>query len=269
MHTERPAPFVLLSTNHGTMIVNRNDYCENEGYVFGVGASLFLKSCYDPEEVALILHLLSECRLMNGDGVVAIDCGANIGVHTIEWSKHMHEWGVVFSFEAQERIFYALAGNITINNCLNAQAFNVAVGSKCEQIEIPEPNYLLPTSFGSLELKQHDRSEFIGQTFSSDSKKRTVNQVSIDSLGLGRIDFIKIDVEGMEKEVIDGALEAIHKFRPVIFLEYLKSDEQSLINTLAHLGYETFKVGINLLAQPIDKRLRSEFFQTFFSLTSS
>jgi FkbM family methyltransferase len=51
---------------------------------------------------------------------VAIDCGANIGTHTIEWAKKMTGWGAVIGIEAQERIFYALAGNIAINNCFNA-----------------------------------------------------------------------------------------------------------------------------------------------------
>jgi hypothetical protein len=42
------------------------------------------------------------------DGVVVIDCGANIGAHTIEWGKRMTGWGSVLAIEAQERIYYAL-----------------------------------------------------------------------------------------------------------------------------------------------------------------
>ena len=37
-----------------------------------------------------------------GDGVMAIDCGANVGVHTLEWSRLMYGWGEVIAFEAQE-----------------------------------------------------------------------------------------------------------------------------------------------------------------------
>ena len=61
-------------------------------------------------------------RRFHGDGVVAIDCGANIGVHTVEWAIAMTGWGSVVAIEAQERIYYALAGNIAINNCFNAIA---------------------------------------------------------------------------------------------------------------------------------------------------
>ena len=55
----------------------------------------------------------------------------------------MYGWGNVISFEAQEKIYYALAGNITINNCLNVSARLSAVGLNCSSIEIPEINYLI------------------------------------------------------------------------------------------------------------------------------
>jgi FkbM family methyltransferase len=64
------------------------------------------------------------------DGVVVIDCGANIGAHTIEWGKRMTGWGSVLAIEAQERIYYALAGNIVINNCFNAVALHAAIAEK-------------------------------------------------------------------------------------------------------------------------------------------
>lgn len=127
----KPAPFVILSTGHGTMIVNRNDYfmtSANEG--FGVGMQLFETSLFDAPEVDSVLQLLQLRRAHHGDGVVALDCGANIGVHTLEWAHLMTGWGSVVAFEPQERIYYALAGNIAINNCFNARALHTAVGGE-------------------------------------------------------------------------------------------------------------------------------------------
>ena len=85
----RTQAFVLASTDHGSMIVNRFDYKSVEGgsHFFGVGAQLMHKGCFDPEEVKLALTMLDARRQRFGDGVVAIDCGATIGVHTIEWAK--------------------------------------------------------------------------------------------------------------------------------------------------------------------------------------
>jgi FkbM family methyltransferase len=59
--------------------------------------------------------------------VVALDCGANIGVHSVEWARLMKDWGSVIAVEAQERVFYALAGNLTLQNCFNARAIWAAV----------------------------------------------------------------------------------------------------------------------------------------------
>jgi len=132
----RPIAFVLASSNHGSLIVNRNDYRmtgTNSG--FGVGYQLLNTSSFDPGEVAFVLGLLSCRRKHFGDGVVAIDGGANIGVHTVEWARHMHGWGRVTAFEAQEMIFYALAGNIALNNCLNARARLAALGEGCGRCE--------------------------------------------------------------------------------------------------------------------------------------
>ena len=100
------------------------------------------------------MQLLKTRRQNFGDGVFAIDCGANIGVHTIEWAQLMYGWGEVISFEAQERIFYALAGNITLNNCFNARAIWAAVGAESGFINVPMPDYFVPSSFGSLEIKK-------------------------------------------------------------------------------------------------------------------
>ena len=66
----------------------------------------------------------------------------------------MTGWGQVLAFEAQERIYYALAGNIAINNCFNARALHAAVTSEAGRMKIPAPDYLAPASFGSLELRK-------------------------------------------------------------------------------------------------------------------
>src|SRR5215469_2693674 len=160
----RKIAFVTVATEHGTLIVNRFDqHIVDQTTGYGVGFQLLEASAYDAAEVDLTLKLLDLRRQHYGDGAIAVDCGANIGVFTVEWAKHMTGWGAVMAFEAQERIYYALAGNIAINNCFNARAINAAVSSRSGSMKIPQPNYLANASFGSLELKKMDRAEFIGQ----------------------------------------------------------------------------------------------------------
>lgn len=247
---QRKLAFIIAATDQGTLIVNRFDQvitAANEG--FGVGCQLLESASYDANEVNLMLEVLEMRRRCYGNGVVAVDCGANIGVHTIEWAKQMNTWGHVVAFEAQERIFYALAGNIAINNCFNARAINAAVTSQCGTMKMPVPNYFAAGSFGSLELKKRDNTEFIGQPIDySESKMVDVPTVSLDSLNLARIDLIKIDVEGMEMEVLNGGANCIARFRPILLIETLKSDKAALRAWLENNGYLPIEAGINFLA---------------------
>lgn len=247
----RPIAYVLAATNHGSMIVNRHDHHEIKQGGYGVGHQLLSASSFDPSEVELALSLLDLRRRFFGDGVVAVDGGANIGVHTIEWARHMHGWGQVLAFEAQEYVFYALAGNIALNNCWNANARWAALGEREGHMAVPEPDYLQPGSFGSLELRAGKQNEFIGQEVSYDAEDcvRTAVQ-SIDGLALHRLDFIKLDVEGMEMDVLRGAGATLERHKPIVLVEIAKSDQAALEGRLQGLGYRTLTngLGINMLA---------------------
>jgi FkbM family methyltransferase len=247
-YPKRPSPFVVLSTSHGTLITNKNDFKMIDATRgFGVGWQLFTNGCFDPDEVGTAVKLLNMRHRHFGDGVVGLDCGANLGVHTIEWAKALHGRGKVIAFEAQERIYYALAGNIAINNCFNASAIHGALGATDGFLDMPVPNYLQPSSFGSLELRQTAKSEFIGQTIDPSHNQR-VRMLCIDSLNLDRIDFMKIDVEGMELEVLAGANKSIEKHKPVMLIESIKTDKPALIQFLHERDYKTFPLGINIVA---------------------
>ncbi len=246
----RKIAFILASTDHGTLIVNRFDYrMVNATTGFGVGHFLLETSSYEPQEGSTAMQLLALRRQHFGDGVVAVDCGANIGVHTVEWARGMTGWGSVVAIEAQERIYYALAGNISINNCFNAHAIHAALGAQDGTLRIPVPNYLAPASFGSLELRQSDANEFIGQDIDySEQRLATIRMMTIDSLNLSRLDLIKIDVERMELEVLQGAKATLERLRPIIIVEQLKASKQEIATVLASYGYEWFALGLNFLA---------------------
>jgi len=248
--TKRQIAFVLASTDHGTLILNRNDEHSVGAARFGVGIEILTNGAFCPEEVDLALKLLELRRTLHGDGVVAIDCGANIGVHAIDWGRRMAGWGRVIAIEAQERIYYALAGNIAINNCFNVQAIHAAAADADGTMRIPTPNYLERASFGSLELKPLARPENIGQTIDyRDEATTPVRALRLDSLGLERLDLIKIDVEGMEIDVLRGAAEVLEKHRPIMLIEHHKSDATAMTDWLREKGYRLYNPGgMNLLA---------------------
>jgi FkbM family methyltransferase len=246
----RKLAFVLAATEHGTLIVNRFDYLPGpDGSGAGVGRQLLDTAAYDFREIDNALVLLELRRRYFGDGVFAIDCGAHIGIHTIEWGRRMTGWGKVLAIEAQERLYYALAGNIALSNCLNVRALHAAVGAENGEMSIPQPDYLTPSSFGSLELRRRQDNQFIGQEIDyGPDRMVAVRSLALDSLQLDRLDLIKLDIEGMEEEALDGARDTIARHRPVLLIEWIKSDREALRRRLDTAGYAIFEAGMNLAA---------------------
>ena len=116
-------------------------------------------------------------------------------------------------------------------------------------MKIPNPNYLAPGSFGSLELRQRQGTEFIGQTIDySEARMIDVRTISVDAFNLPRLDLVKIDVEGMELEALAGAANSIQAHRPIMLIEALKVDAAKLRTWLEEQGYTVVPSGINLLA---------------------
>ncbi|MBR0899189.1 FkbM family methyltransferase [Bradyrhizobium tropiciagri] len=238
------------------MIVNRFDYqTVPDGGSFGVGFDLLETSSFSSKEVDLALSMLELRRRYFGDGVVAVDCGANIGVHTIEWARAMTGWGEVIAIEAQERVFYALAGNIALNNCFNARAMLAAVGDKTGSIRMPVLDHTRPASFGSVELTRKDTTEFVGQAVDySEQATKELPYLTLDSLGLRRADLIKIDIEGMEKEALTGAKGILRRCRPIVVAEFIKSDKVALRSFLEGFDYKVFELRMDLVAIHRDDR---------------
>ena len=81
-----------------------------------------------------------------------------------------------------------------------------------------------------------------------------VRAITLDSLALRRVDLLKIDVEGMECEVLEGARRTIRQSLPVVIIEHLKAGAGKIADALQHYGYGLAELGVNLLAvHPTDK----------------
>jgi FkbM family methyltransferase len=250
---QRVISFVLASTNHGMLIVNRNDYAMIDGRpAYGVGLDLLQTGSFDGSELNFLLSLLRVQRQRLGEGVVFLDCGANIGVFSVEAGRMMTTWGTVHAFEPQDFIFYALAGNIALNNLFNVEAHNVALGATNEVIAIPHVNYCEPGSYGSLEIKKPDRTIWsVGQELDyTPENGRQVRQIALDDLNLPRVDLLKIDVESMEVDVLKGARSIIAAHRPLIWVEIIKTDAHRIKALLSEYDYRFFDAGHNMLAVP-------------------
>ena len=183
------------------------------------------------EEIEKILEIITSL----GENLVVVDGGANIGLITIPIAKKTKS--KVYSFEPQKQIFYCLAGNAAINNLENIYAYNQGLGDNIEKMFVPYINYSTGGDFGDVELNYESGDE--------------VFIVTIDSLNLSRLDFLKLDVESMEIHALNGGKETIKKFRPWCWIEYIKSDLQDFINFFKNLDYNLYFVDeANIVASP-------------------
>lgn len=253
MSVDRCLPFILAACEHGSMILNRFDHqtvedpATGKQATYGVGHSLLTSGQYFGDEGMILFHLANKRCELKGEGVYVLDVGANIGAVTVPLARKMFGWGYVVAIEAQEWSYYALAGNLALNNLFNARALRIAVGAENGTLRIPVLNPSAHASFGSLELKPTAYAEDIGQQVDY-ANGETVDLRTIDSLGMGRLDLMKIDVEGMEQDVIDGAAETIAREHPIIFVETLKTSASDIASALARHGYsKSHVVGLNLL----------------------
>jgi FkbM family methyltransferase len=248
----KPAPFVLVSTGHGPMIASVNDYRPATGSdreIAGEGQQLLRSSLAGADVVDLMLDLLDLKKRHAGEGVVALDGGAGIGVHTVEWARRMTGWGKVVGFEPQERLYYALCGNIALNNLLNAGAVNAALGGMNGFIDVPALDQTVPALFGGLELRKGARNQPIGQPVQHDQPGGfTVNLLTIDNLECERLDLAKLDLGGMEVEALRGAAATLDRCRPVLFVAAAKSRKGALEEVLKGAGYTALPLGDHILA---------------------
>jgi FkbM family methyltransferase len=131
-------------------------------------------------------------------GAVVLDAGACIGDHTATYARLVGETGRVFALEPNPLSFDALRLNFA--GILQVSTFNIGLSDVSEVAKMhPEYN--------------------VGASFVSDEGNIPVTLVTIDSQGFDRLDFIHLDCEGLEINVLRGGENIIARCRPAIVLE--------------------------------------------------
>ena len=136
---------------------------------------------------------------------VVVDAGAYIGLHTLTLSKLAKE---VISFEPQPLIYQCLKNTLEKQNIDNVKLYHLALSNKKSNTRI----YTNNDGDASIEGIRDAR---FNMNFPCETNK-------LDNMINKKIHLIKIDVEGHEWEVIDGATKTIIKHRPIIILETFK-----------------------------------------------
>jgi FkbM family methyltransferase len=151
---------------------------------------------------------------------ICLDLGANIGMITLALSALVPN-GHVYAFEGSPETTQALKETLRANKITNASAENTVVGRTAERVkffDIPDmrsSGHYVPES-NTREIAPISQG---GDSQIVVSETKSVDQI-VRELGLQRLDFMKIDVEGAELDVLSGAAETFRKFSPLVVMEF-------------------------------------------------
>ncbi|WP_068081021.1 FkbM family methyltransferase [Polycladidibacter stylochi] len=171
------------------------------------------------------IGILEDLKGFIPEGAVVVDGGANIGNHSIFFAKYM-DVKHIYAFEPLPQTFKKLLRNIKANE-LDALV-------SCQQ-------KALAASASKLDILRYS-AENTGGTAFIESSSGAFNAVALDAyFPESRLDFLKIDVEGFEIEVLKGAQAVISRFRPLILVESFAGHKAQVHALLQELGYEKLK----------------------------
>lgn len=232
---------VLLSCDHGLMIVNRFD-CNHENVGHG-------KWLLDHGNASTIEAANCFAAIKDLNEPIIFDIGANIGTFTT-WIAKAFPNGKVYAFEPQRAVFQILSGNAAINNLYNVYTYNIGLGKVNTKIEFEEPNYFSNNDFGMFSLVEKMVTE---------SKDKIVVQINtldwfLEYYNVPKVHLLKIDVEGMDLDVLIGGTNTIKKHLPVIFIEHCdnrKTILEDIKKFLDHFDYGYTVIGNNVMCKPL------------------
>ena len=157
---------------------------------------------YEPYLTELMLS-----KIKTGD--VVLDIGANIGYDTVLFADKVGKKGKIIAIEPDPVNFEILQKNIKENKLKNVVVVQAAIGSENKKMEIYESD----ENYGDHRMWKEKGRKSV-EVFC-----RKLDDL-LKELDYQKIDFIKIDVQGFEAEVIEGGKEIIEKNKPIIFFEY-------------------------------------------------
>lgn len=223
---------IFLFTYHTLLILRYrkvfSQFIKFRGIELKVGKDVSIfpslyKGTYEKFELDLLLGYCFKSK------AVFWDVGANIGIYSILFSKMQPGWKI-FAFEPNREVETLLKENISKNRSQNIEIVTLALSDK-----------------GSTALLKLNRHRAGGNNLINSSSNRSrvlkVTTVKGDELvalnKIPRPDFIKIDCEGHELEILIGLEDTIFHYRPIVSIEILKDNwvnSQSFVSFIIYLN---------------------------------
>jgi FkbM family methyltransferase len=186
-----------------------------------------------------------------------LDIGANLGAYAVPVAKELAVLGgYLYAYEPQRIIYYQLCGNVFANRLDNVYAHCMAIGDQDGTVQIPSIDYENSINIGGFSVDAEIREHQACISTNTGRHEPEVPLARLDSLTLPKAPcLIKIDVEGLELQVLQGAAGTLARYNyPPLLLEAWTGDwfapaRKKLLDYIAQLGYTVFTIGDELICQ--------------------
>jgi FkbM family methyltransferase len=172
--------------------------------------ALFVSGTYEPNTLAVL-------RRFTSHGDTFLDIGANTGVVSLAASKWVGAEGLVYSFEPSRREYDNLLHNVERNSAANIVPLRLAVAASTGEATLR----IAPPSHAGLNTLGTSFSYSDVDTYALDAVETITLDDFIDRRRISTVSVMKVDVEGTELAVLQGAPRLLHDVRPAIVLEVL------------------------------------------------
>lgn len=191
--------------------------------------------------------------VLKGPTLRGADVGANVGLFSIQTSLLARQMGKrveIDAFEVQPRIFDSLVHNVALNSLQETiHPLHLAVGRNDGELTLDDVDPLDQANSGAFSLRQDVRDHF--GLHLPPGRKITVPMVTLPT----RYDFIKMDVEGMELDIVLGAEAPLRLHKPALLVEawgpekapWFQDEARQLIGLLRDIYPKEFRMGENTL----------------------
>lgn len=196
---------------------------------------VYVAGTFEPNEFTFLAQVLRPSMCF-------VDVGANEGMYTVFAARRVGPTGKVLALEPSSREFRRLTANLDLNRLTNVTALQLAASDR------PGSGMLRVAGFGHEGL--NTLGEFVGAIEESaiERVKLTTLDDLVEAEGLDHIDALKIDAEGGEFAILQGARRILAVHRPIILLELFQealqkqnASRDAILNLLRSSGY-TFRV---------------------------
>jgi len=240
-------------TKKGKLVKTKTFFGTTMKVMLPSGMDLFLLGGKSHDsEIRLARFILN--TLDKGD--TFLDVGAHYGYFSLMASALVQDEGKVISIEASQSTYSILRQNV--DDPKNIDAFHIAISDQRKTLKFYEYP-LIYSEYNSLNADQYENSKW--------AKNIEPNVIEVEAYRLDEFvhekklvpDFIKIDVEGVEDQVIAGMAKILTADQsPIVAMEYIKNDQDDsphdrAVSLLTHYGYQCHGIQTNGSLQPIRK----------------